>query len=183
MRNISLWEKPSPLAAGLRLSSAARCWRGPTLENLQHMCSPKLLVFTYYIYLKYTNRQVWASSVDPDQTPLNVASDQGLHFLPLILEFLYTSTSGNAPVISGPGTYRAGEKWGFNFSVIKVLLNALHCRDKFMVKSLLNDRPPQSQFLFPGIVCSLLQKSICISFMVYSIQLNSKVKYIIGPMS
>ena len=35
-------------------------------------------------------RQAWANSVDPDQKQQNVASDQGLHCLPLLL-FLDTS--------------------------------------------------------------------------------------------
>ena len=29
---------------------------------------------------KYWDRQAWANSVDPDQMPQNVASDQGPHF-------------------------------------------------------------------------------------------------------
>ena len=32
--------------------------------------------------------QACANSVDPDRTPQNVASDQGLHYLPLIQQFL-----------------------------------------------------------------------------------------------
>ena len=38
-----------------------------------------------YIYRdnpKYRERQAFAKSEDPDQTPQNVASDQGLHCLP-----------------------------------------------------------------------------------------------------
>ena len=38
----------------------------------------------YRNILKYWDRQAWANSVDPDQTPQNAASDQGLHFLPFI---------------------------------------------------------------------------------------------------
>ena len=37
---------------------------------------------------KYLDRQAWAKSVDPDQTPRNAASDLGLHALPLIQQFL-----------------------------------------------------------------------------------------------
>ena len=37
----------------------------------------------YSIYPKYLDRQTWANSVDPDQMPQNVASDQGLHSLAL----------------------------------------------------------------------------------------------------
>ena len=36
----------------------------------------------------YLDRQAWANSVDPDETPQNVASHQGLHYLPLIQQFL-----------------------------------------------------------------------------------------------
>ena len=35
----------------------------------------------------YSDRQTLANSVDPDQTPQNATSDQGLHFLPLIQQF------------------------------------------------------------------------------------------------
>ena len=42
----------------------------------------------YLVYPKYWNRQSWANSVDPDQTPQNAASDQGLHCLPLIQQQL-----------------------------------------------------------------------------------------------
>ena len=31
----------------------------------------------------YSKRQTWTNSEDPDQTPQNAASDQGLHSLPL----------------------------------------------------------------------------------------------------
>ena len=41
------------------------------------------------------------------------------------------------PAPTGPGNSGA-----FNFSVSKALLNALHCRDKFMVKSLLKAPAP-----------------------------------------
>ena len=33
----------------------------------------------YHIYPKYSERQTWANSVDPDQTPKNLVSNQGLH--------------------------------------------------------------------------------------------------------
>ena len=36
----------------------------------------------------YFDRQAWANSVDPDQMPQNVASDQGLYCLPFIEQFL-----------------------------------------------------------------------------------------------
>ena len=38
----------------------------------------------YRIYPKYSDRQASANSVDPDQTPHNAASDQGLRCLILI---------------------------------------------------------------------------------------------------
>ena len=40
---------------------------------------------------KYLDNQPWANSVDPDQMPQIVASDQGLHCLPFIQQFLNTS--------------------------------------------------------------------------------------------
>ena len=47
------------------------------------------------------------------------------------------------PVPTGPGNSGA-----FNFSVFKVLLNALHCRDKFMVKFLLKAPSTRGKVLF-----------------------------------
>ena len=47
-------------------------------------------VTDYHIYHKYSDRQAWANSVDPDEMPQNVASHQGLHYLPLIQQFLDT---------------------------------------------------------------------------------------------
>ena len=38
-------------------------------------------------YTTYSDRQAWANSIDPDQTPQNAASDQGLHCLPLTQQF------------------------------------------------------------------------------------------------
>ena len=35
----------------------------------------------------YSDRQTLSYSVDPDQTPQNAASDEGLHCLPLIQQF------------------------------------------------------------------------------------------------
>ena len=37
---------------------------------------------------KYRDRQAWANIVDPDQMPQNAASDQGLHYLPLIQHYI-----------------------------------------------------------------------------------------------
>ena len=36
------------------------------------------------LHSTYSDSQILATSVDPDQTPKNAASDQGLHCLPLI---------------------------------------------------------------------------------------------------
>ena len=53
--------------------------------------SCKMLERQYHIYPKYSDRQAWANSTDPDQTLQNVASDQGEHWLPLVKHFLETS--------------------------------------------------------------------------------------------
>ena len=42
----------------------------------------------------YLDRQAWANSVDPDEMQQNAASHQGLHFLPLIQQFLDTTWNG-----------------------------------------------------------------------------------------
>ena len=42
----------------------------------------------------YSDRQAWANSIDPDETLQNAASHPGLHCLPLIQQFLDT-TSGS----------------------------------------------------------------------------------------
>ena len=46
---------------------------------------------TYGKNPKYWYKRAWANSVDPDQTPQNAASDQSLHCLPLIQQYLDTS--------------------------------------------------------------------------------------------
>ena len=51
-------------------------------------------VLNYRIYHMYSDRQAWANSIDPDETPQNAASYLGLHCSPLIQQFLDT-TSGN----------------------------------------------------------------------------------------
>ena len=48
----------------------------------------------YRIYHMYSDRQAWANSLDPEETPQNAASRLGLHCLPLIQQFLDT-TSGS----------------------------------------------------------------------------------------
>ena len=52
-------------------------------------------IFRIPYYLKNQERQVQATSVDPDQTIQNVASDQVLHCLPLIQQFLDISAFCN----------------------------------------------------------------------------------------
>ena len=42
----------------------------------------------------YSDSQAWVNSEDPDETPQNAASYHGLHCLPLIQQFLDT-TSGS----------------------------------------------------------------------------------------
>ena len=39
-----------------------------------------------------TDKQYWATSVDQNQTPQKAASDQGLHWLTFVQQFLDTST-------------------------------------------------------------------------------------------
>ena len=46
------------------------------------------------IFRMFSERQALANSVDPDETPQNAASHQGLHCLPLNQQFLDT-TSGS----------------------------------------------------------------------------------------
>ena len=50
--------------------------------------------FEYHIYHMYLDRQAWANSIDPDERLQNAASHLGLHCLPLIQQFLDT-TSGS----------------------------------------------------------------------------------------
>ena len=44
-------------------------------------------IFPLGIFTNYSNRQTWADSVDPDQTPRSAASDLGLHCLLFIQQF------------------------------------------------------------------------------------------------
>ena len=44
----------------------------------------------YRIDRIFSDRQAWANSVDPDETPQNAASHQGLQCLPVIQQFLDT---------------------------------------------------------------------------------------------
>ena len=54
----------------------------------------KTVHHVYRIYHMYSDRQAWANSIDPDETPQNAASHLDLHCLPLIQQFLDT-TSGS----------------------------------------------------------------------------------------
>ena len=47
-----------------------------------------VLFHSYHIYHMYSDKQTWANSIDPNETPQNAASQQGLHCLPLIQQFL-----------------------------------------------------------------------------------------------
>ena len=49
----------------------------------------------YHSYIKYLDWQAWANSVDPDQMLQTAASDLGLYCLPIIEQFLDTSTGIN----------------------------------------------------------------------------------------
>ena len=46
----------------------------------------------YRIYTKNWDRKTWANTVDPDQTPQNAATDQGLHCFATHPTSLHTST-------------------------------------------------------------------------------------------
>ena len=50
---------------------------------------------SYRTYSSYSDRQTLANSIDPDQTPQNAASDQGLHCLPVIQQFYKHSQAVN----------------------------------------------------------------------------------------
>ena len=43
----------------------------------------------------YSDREALANSVDPEEMPQNVASNQSLHCLPLIQQFLDTTPVSN----------------------------------------------------------------------------------------
>ena len=56
--------------------------------NQSSLCGRTIsLLYEYRIYRTYSDRQAWANSVDPDETPLKAASHQGLHCLPPIQQF------------------------------------------------------------------------------------------------
>ena len=60
--------------------------------HLDQVLQRKCLSNCFRIYPKYPARLTLANSVDPDQTPQNAASDQGLHRLPLIQKYLNART-------------------------------------------------------------------------------------------
>ena len=64
-------------------------WGGQMILELSEPCEPDC----YRIYHMYSDRQAWANSIDPDETPQNAASHLGLHCLPLIQQFLDTTSS------------------------------------------------------------------------------------------
>ena len=63
----------------------------------------------YRINSKYSYRQARANSVDLDQTPQNVASDQGLHCLSQSSAFLETSSGSKIDLLQFKDKYRKDE--------------------------------------------------------------------------
>ena len=72
-----------------------------TCMRLRHVCinnpgylsNKRQIYFHYYsIYRMYSDRQAWANSVNPDVTQQNTASNLGLHCLPLIQQFIDTTS-------------------------------------------------------------------------------------------
>ena len=59
----------------------------------------------YQIYLKYWDKQDRANSEDPDQMPQNAVSDWGLHYLPLIHQFLDTLSGSKTSLIQFKDKY------------------------------------------------------------------------------
>ena len=64
------------------------------MQLLYKMVHRSVYKTVYRIYHMYSDRQAWANSIDPDETPQNAASHLGLHSLTLIQQFLDT-TSGS----------------------------------------------------------------------------------------
>ena len=64
------------------------------VEDPQHVFLKGLdKKYQCHIYLRYSDRQAWANSVDPDQTSQNVASDQRLHCLSVIKQSVFSHIS------------------------------------------------------------------------------------------
>ena len=53
------------------------------------------IILCYRIYHMYSDRQARANSIDPDETPQNTASHLGQHCLPLIQQFVDTSSGSS----------------------------------------------------------------------------------------
>ena len=68
----------------------------PGENNISELVIKKFAVFTLSIQPDIP----WANSVDPDQMQQNVASDQGLHCLPISQQFLYTSTGSKMNLLT-----------------------------------------------------------------------------------
>ena len=75
----------------------------------------------YHIYQLYSDRQTWANSVDPDEMLQNAASHQGLHCLPLIQQFLDT-TSGSKCTCSNSRTSMV-QSWGVQILKVNTVKN------------------------------------------------------------
>ena len=63
------------------------------LYLIKTVLSGATIHLTFRNYPKTGDREAWASSLDPDQMLQNAASDQRLHCLPLIQQFLHSSLS------------------------------------------------------------------------------------------
>ena len=101
----SLWELPSRWAKFFEISQceiwhvcchsigdSLICFLGKR-RKISWICHLLNLPREYHIYCLFWDRQVWAKSVDPDETLQNAVSHQSLQCLPLIQQFLETSGS------------------------------------------------------------------------------------------
>ena len=77
------------------------------------------IICVYHIYSKYPNRQARTNSVVPDQTPQNIASDQGPHVLAIHWAvFRHISKYGH--IDSTPCIF-----WHFSFCPVHTCIQAL----------------------------------------------------------
>ena len=70
------------------LGAHSLCWFCHVAAHMVHGPLSHILAVCSYLYRngpKFLDRQVWANSVDPDQTAPNQQSDWGLHCLPFHL--------------------------------------------------------------------------------------------------
>ena len=81
-RTVSLW-KPRLLHM-----TSNNLYGSKFVERWSSLVKAYLHNYDNYPIFKYWDKQAWANSVDPDQTPQNKASDLGLHCLPLIQQCL-----------------------------------------------------------------------------------------------